>query len=159
VFALFPYSDHVGDCAPIVDAMPVRLLFDSGQQYDGRAFRDCMREAATHGVSIVRPERGYRCSDDDVALDILARSLPVLADTGDDMLSLRIPANRITAIIAGKRGITADTALRLARYFGTSAEVWMGLQADYDLQTERDLHGAEIERAGSSTRLTSCASP
>ena len=62
-------------------------------------------------------------------------------------LSLRIPANRITAIIAGKRGVTADTALRLARYFGTSAEVWMGLQADYDLQTERDLHGAEIERA------------
>jgi addiction module HigA family antidote len=37
-------------------------------------------------------------------------------------LSLRIPANRITAIIAGKRGVTADTALRLARYFGTSAE-------------------------------------
>jgi addiction module HigA family antidote len=62
-------------------------------------------------------------------------------------LSLRIPANRITAIIAGKRGITADTALRLARYFGTSAEVWMGLQADYDLQTERDKHGEEIERA------------
>jgi addiction module HigA family antidote len=62
-------------------------------------------------------------------------------------LSLRIPANRITAIIAGKRGITADTALRLARYFGTSAEVWMGLQADYDLQTERDRNGAEIERA------------
>ncbi len=61
--------------------------------------------------------------------------------------NLRIPANRITAIIAGKRGITADTALRLARYFGTSAEVWMGLQADYDLQTERDKHGAEIERA------------
>jgi antitoxin HigA-1 len=62
-------------------------------------------------------------------------------------LSLRIPANRITAIIAGKRGVTAGTALRLARYFGTSAEVWMGLQADYDLQIERDLHGAEIERA------------
>ena len=58
-------------------------------------------------------------------------------------LSLRIPANRITAIIAAKRGITADTALRLARYFGTSAEVWMGLQANYDLQTERDLHRAE----------------
>jgi addiction module HigA family antidote len=51
-------------------------------------------------------------------------------------LSLRIPANRITAIIAGKLGITADTALRLARYFGTSAEVWMGLQADFDLQRQ-----------------------
>jgi len=62
-------------------------------------------------------------------------------------MSLRIPANRITAIIAGKRGITADTALRLARYFGTSAEMWMDLQADYDLQTERDQHGAEIERS------------
>ena len=62
-------------------------------------------------------------------------------------LSLRIPANRITAIIAGKRGITADTALRLARYFGMSAEVWMGLQADYDLQTERDRHGEEIDRS------------
>ena len=62
-------------------------------------------------------------------------------------LSLRIPANRITAIVAGKRGITADTALRLARYFGTSAEVWMGLQADYDLQMERDKHGADIERS------------
>ena len=62
-------------------------------------------------------------------------------------MSLRIPANRITAIVAGKRGITADTALRLARYFGTSAEMWMDLQGDFDLQTERDLHGAEIERS------------
>jgi addiction module HigA family antidote len=62
-------------------------------------------------------------------------------------MSLRIPANRITAIVAGKRGITADTALRLARYFGTSAEMWMDLQSDYDLQTERDRHGAEIERS------------
>jgi antitoxin HigA-1 len=72
---------------------------------------------------------------------------PVGLSANQLALSLRIPANRITAIIARKRGITADTALRLARYFGTSAEVWMGLQADYDLQTERDLHGAEIERA------------
>lgn len=62
-------------------------------------------------------------------------------------MSLRIPANRITAIIAGKRSITADTALRLARYFGTSAEMWVDLQGDYDLQTERDRHGAEINRS------------
>ena len=45
-----PHGDHVGGCAPIIDAMPVRILFDSGQHYDGRAFRDCMHEAATHGV-------------------------------------------------------------------------------------------------------------
>jgi competence protein ComEC len=65
--------------------MPVRMLFDSGQQYDGRAFRDCMHEAATHGVQIVRPQRGYRWTEDGVTLDILAPSLPVLADTGDDI--------------------------------------------------------------------------
>jgi hypothetical protein len=61
--------------------MPVRLLFDSGQQYSGRAFRDCTHEAATHGVAIVRPQRGFRWSDDGVTLDILAPSLPALADT------------------------------------------------------------------------------
>jgi addiction module HigA family antidote len=72
---------------------------------------------------------------------------PVALTANQLALSLRIPANRITAIIAGTRKITADTALRLARYFGTSAEVWMGLQADYDLQTERDKHGEEIERS------------
>jgi addiction module HigA family antidote len=72
---------------------------------------------------------------------------PVALTANQLALSLRIPANRITAIIAGTRRITADTALRLARYFGTSAEVWMGLQADYDLQTERDKHGEEIERS------------
>jgi len=65
--------------------MPVRLLFDSGQTYDGRAFRDCMHEAATHDVQIVRPQRGYRWSDDGLTLNILAPSLPVLADTGDDI--------------------------------------------------------------------------
>ncbi len=65
--------------------MPVRTLFDSGQTYDGRAFRDCMHEAATRGVSIARPQRGYRWTDDGVTLDILAPSLPVLADTGDDI--------------------------------------------------------------------------
>jgi beta-lactamase superfamily II metal-dependent hydrolase len=65
--------------------MPVRMLFDSGQQYSGRAFRDCMHEAATHNVQIVRPQRGYRWSDDGVTLDILAPSMPVLADTGDDI--------------------------------------------------------------------------
>ncbi len=80
-----PHGDHVGGCAPIIDAMPVRTLFDSGQQYTGRAFVDCMHEAAMHGVQIVRPQRGYRWTDDGVTLDILAPSLPVLADTGDDI--------------------------------------------------------------------------
>ena len=47
---------------------------------------------------------------------------------------LGIPQTRISAIIKGKRGITADTALRLSMYFGTSAKFWLGLQDDYDLE-------------------------
>lgn len=49
-------------------------------------------------------------------------------------IALQVPAPRINDIVREKRGITADTALRLARYFGTSAEFWMGLQDDYDLK-------------------------
>ena len=45
---------------------------------------------------------------------------------------------RLNEIVRGKRGITADTALRLARYFGTSEELWMNLQARYDLEVERE---------------------
>jgi addiction module HigA family antidote len=47
---------------------------------------------------------------------------------------IHVPPNRISEIVNGRRGITADTALRLAKYFGTSPEVWLGLQADYDLR-------------------------
>src|SRR5688572_31847224 len=47
-----------------------------------------------------------------------------------------VPASRLTEIIAGRRGLTADTAIRLARYFGNSAEFWMNLQMMHDLTTE-----------------------
>lgn len=51
---------------------------------------------------------------------------------------LGVSPRRINEIVHGRRGVTADTALRLARYFGTSAQFWMGLQADYDLETAED---------------------
>ncbi len=51
--------------------------------------------------------------------------------------ALSVPPRRINEIVLEKRGITADTALRLARYFGPSAEMWTGLQADYDLRLVR----------------------
>lgn len=60
--------------------------------------------------------------------------------------ALRVPPRRINEIILKKRGITADTALRLARYFGTSAEMWTGLQADYDLRLARYEKARTIER-------------
>ena len=54
--------------------------------------------------------------------------------------AIRVPATRVNDIVNGRRGVTADTALRLARYFGNSAEFWLNLQAAYDLRTaERDV--------------------
>jgi antitoxin HigA-1 len=60
--------------------------------------------------------------------------------------ALNVPPRRINEIVLEKRGITADTALRLARYFGTSAEMWTGLQADYDLRRVRYEKQSQIER-------------
>ncbi len=57
-----------------------------------------------------------------------------------------VPARRINEIVLGKRRITADTALRLARFFGTSAKFWLGLQTDYDLDVAADELGARLER-------------
>jgi addiction module HigA family antidote len=60
--------------------------------------------------------------------------------------ALNVPPRRINEIVLEKRSITADTALRLARYFGTSAEMWTGLQADYDLRLARYEKARTIER-------------
>lgn len=57
---------------------------------------------------------------------------------------LDIPVNRVTQILNGQRGVSADTALRLARYFGTSAEFWMTLQQTYELRLAEQEAGREI---------------
>jgi antitoxin HigA-1 len=74
----------------------------------------------------------------------------LLEDLNDEGISInglaqaiRVPANRISLIVNGKRGITADTAARLARYFGTSAQYWLNIQNRYDLDS---LDQAAIER-------------
>jgi addiction module HigA family antidote len=59
---------------------------------------------------------------------------------------ISVPPRRINEIVHGKRAITADTALRLARYFGTSERFWLNLQARYDLEAQRDALGARLER-------------
>lgn len=59
-------------------------------------------------------------------------------------IDLRIPHSRVTAIIHGRRSISPDTALRLSRYFGTSAEFWIGLQQEFDLRKARAESGASI---------------
>ncbi len=58
---------------------------------------------------------------------------------------IRVPPRRINEIVQGKRAITADTALRLGRYFGTTAEFWMNLQDKYELAKAREVLGARLE--------------
>ena len=60
--------------------------------------------------------------------------------------TLRVPANRIYQILSGKRALTADTALRLSQWLGTSAEVWMNLQKLYELRLAEQQNGEEIKR-------------
>ena len=59
-------------------------------------------------------------------------------------MELIVPVTRVNDIVRGKRAITADTALRLARYFGTTPQFWMNLQANYDLERAEDARGPEI---------------
>ncbi|MBI3568722.1 MAG: HigA family addiction module antidote protein [Gemmatimonadetes bacterium] len=59
--------------------------------------------------------------------------------------SISVPPRRINEIVHGKRAITADTALRLARFFGTSEEFWLNLQARHDLEVERDRLGTRLK--------------
>ena len=61
-------------------------------------------------------------------------------------LDIGVPAGRINEIVLGRRRITADTALRLARFFGTSPQFWLGLQMDYDLDVTADRMAGRLER-------------
>ena len=71
----------------------------------------------------------------------LGMSAKALAST------LHVSPNRVYQILAGKRNLTADTALRLSRYFGTSADFWMNLQSAYDLDLARQQNGKAIQQA------------
>ena len=77
-----------------------------------------------------------------LAAELAARGLTANALA----LKLRVPANRISDIVRGHRAISPETALRLGRCFGTSAQFWINLQANYDLAVARQELGATIER-------------
>ncbi|MBD2449978.1 HigA family addiction module antidote protein [Nostoc sp. FACHB-152] len=78
--------------------------------------------------------------------EILADEIAELGMTASDLARvLHVPKNRITEIINGKRGITADTALRLGQYFGTGGEFWLNLQKNYELRLAEQTVGKEIQ--------------
>lgn len=70
--------------------------------------------------------------------------LPLGISQNQLALAIRVPARRINEIVHGKRRVTADTALRLARYFKMSPQFWLGLQMDYDLDLAEDLLGERL---------------
>lgn len=84
-------------------------------------------------LPVIHP--GEHLRDELEELSLSARAFAKLLD---------IPVNRVTQILNGQRGITADTALRLARYFGTSAEFWMNLQQIYELRRAEQEAGPAI---------------
>jgi len=67
--------------------------------------------------------------------------------------SLKVPVTRVSEIVNCRRAITADTALRLARYFGASAQFWMNLQSDYDLEVAARSEATQIQRDGQPRRV------
>ena len=72
--------------------------------------------------------------------------VPLSMSAHELALALRVPATRINDIVREKRGITADTALRLSRYFGTTSRFWMNMQASYELEVAEDELGAAVRR-------------
>ena len=78
---------------------------------------------------------------------LLRRELEARALSANRLaLDLAVPSGRITDILNGRRAITADTAVRLGRYFGNSAQFWLDLQSQYEIALVEREHGAEISR-------------
>ena len=90
----------------------------------------------TNGMRPIHPSEILR-EEFMVPLNLSANALAI---------ALRVPAPRINDIARERRAISADTALRLARYFGTSAEFWLGLQSDYDMKIALAENGARIKQ-------------
>ena len=79
--------------------------------------------------------------------EVLADELRELGVTPTDLSrQIRVPPNRLSQIIHGKRGVTGDTALRLGHWFGTSAQFWINLQTAYDLRVANERAGKEIDQ-------------
>ena len=100
-------------------------------------------------MSIMRPEGGWNVTRSPVHPGEMLREefmKPLGISINGLALELHVPVTRISQIVNERRGITADTALRLARHFGTSADFWMNIQKDYELLLTRHKSLKTIER-------------
>jgi antitoxin HigA-1 len=100
-------------------------------------------------MSINRPEGGWKITRAPVHPGEMLREefmKPLGISINGLALELHVPVTRVSEIVNERRGITADTALRLARYFGTSADFWMNIQKDYELIVTRQKSWKTIEK-------------
>lgn len=98
-------------------------------------------------MSIKRPANGWNIRRPPIHPGEMLREeflLPLALSANRLAMELRVPVTRISEIVNGRRAVSADTALRLERYFGMSADFWLGLQKDFDLQTARQAEGKRI---------------
>jgi antitoxin HigA-1 len=98
-------------------------------------------------MSIERPANGWNVRRPAVHPGEMLREeflIPLDLSANRLAMELRVPVTRISEIVNGRRSVTADTALRLERYFGMSADFWLGLQKDFDLLTVRQAEGKKI---------------
>jgi addiction module HigA family antidote len=100
-------------------------------------------------MSIERPANGWNVQRKPVHPGEMLREeflTPLRLSANRLAIELRVPVTRITEILNERRAITADTALRLERYLGMSADFWLALQKNYDLQSARQAAGEQIAR-------------
>ncbi len=98
-------------------------------------------------MSIKRPANGWNIRRAPVHPGEILREeflVPLELSANRLAMELRVPVSRITEIVNCRRSVSADTALRLERYFGMNADFWLGLQKDFDLQTARQAQGKKI---------------
>jgi len=100
-------------------------------------------------MSIARPANGWNIRRPAVHPGEMLREeflMPLELSANSLAGSLRVPVTCISEIVNGRRAVTADTALRLERYFGMSADFWLGLQKNFDLQLARQSKGRRLRR-------------
>jgi addiction module HigA family antidote len=98
-------------------------------------------------MSVPRPQNGWKIQRKPVHPGEMLREeflVPLKLSANRLAMELRVPVTRITEILNGRRSVSADTALRLERYFGMSADFWLTLQQNYALQTARQQEGKQI---------------
>lgn len=132
-----------------LDNIALESIHSTGSVFDGKAAMPLMLRSRTivkAGDALSRKKTNripFPHPGETLREDFLK---PLEMSANELALELRVPPTRMTEIVSGRRSVTADTALRLARYFNTTPKFWLNLQASYDLAVAAESKAREIER-------------